>query len=141
MGEYSTVSPEETEALALRLAEKLQGGEVIAFSGGLGSGKTTFCKGLARGLGVREVVSSPTFAIANRYDGRIPFAHFDAYRIAGADDLEAAGFYDFLDEGAVVAVEWSENVAPWLPRPLICVDIIALQGDERKICIRGAKGL
>lgn len=141
MAQYITHTAEETAALGRRLAQTLCGGEVIAFTGGLGAGKTTFCTGLAQGLMVTDTVSSPTFAIVNLYRGKIPLAHFDAYRIQTEEDLETAGFYDYLDNGAVAAVEWSENVAEFLPRPLISIDISVLANDARKITVEGADGL
>lgn len=134
-------SPEETMDAGRRLAAHLQPGSVVAFTGGLGSGKTTFCRGLAQGLGVTDPVSSPSFAIAHLYRGPRPFAHFDAWRIESADDLEAAGFYDYVDSGAVVAVEWSENVAPWLGTALVRVDIKLLEDGRRQICIEGVEAL
>ena len=111
MSEFITHSREETVALGERLAQHLAPGALIAFTGGLGAGKTAFCEGLAKGLGCTDPVSSPTFAIVNYYRGPRPFAHFDLYRISTENDLCAAGFYDYLDEGAVVAAEWSENFA------------------------------
>ena len=109
MEEYITHSRDETVALGRRLAAELAPGSLIAFTGGLGAGKTAFCQGIAEGLGCTDPVSSPTFAIVNYYRGPRPFAHFDLYRIHTEVDLSAAGFYDYLDMGAVVAAEWSEN--------------------------------
>ena len=117
MEEYITHSRDETVALGRRLAAELAPGSLIAFTGGLGAGKTAFCQGIAEGLGCTDPVSSPTFAIVNYYRGPRPFAHFDLYRIHTEVDLSAAGFYDYLDMGAVVAAEWSEN----------CADLLALE--------------
>ena len=114
MSEFITHSREETVALGAQVAQHLAPGALIAFTGGLGAGKTAFCEGIARGLGCTDPVSSPTFAIVNYYRGPRPFAHFDLYRISTENDLCAAGFYDYLDEGAVVAAEWSENFADLL---------------------------
>ena len=108
--EYTTHSRAETVALGRRLAAALTPGTVVAFTGGLGAGKTAFCEGLADGLGCTDPVSSPTFAIVNYYRGPRPLAHFDLYRISTEQDLCAAGFYDYLDEGAIVAAEWSETI-------------------------------
>ena len=111
---------------------------LIAFTGGLGAGKTAFCEGLAKGLGCTDPVSSPTFAIVNYYRGPRPFAHFDLYRISTENDLCAAGFYDYLDEGAVVAAEWSENFADLLAlENPIRVNIERLDDTTRKITIEG----
>ena len=114
MSEYITHSRAETVALGKRMAAVLAPGALIAFTGGLGAGKTAFCEGLAKGLGCTDPVSSPTFAIVNYYRGPRPLAHFDLYRISTENDLCAAGFYDYLDQGAVVAAEWSENFADLL---------------------------
>lgn len=140
MGRYTTRTPEETAGLGARLAKTLKGGEVIAFKGGLGSGKTTFCRGLAAGLGSKDPVSSPTFAIAQLYRGSVPLAHFDAYRVAGEEDLEAAGFYEYIQQGCVVAVEWSENVREYLPKDCIVVEICPQPDESRAIYIEGAEG-
>lgn len=141
MGQHHTHSPEETVALGRRLGARLQGGETVAFTGGLGAGKTTFCRGLALGLDSADPVSSPTFALVNLYNGRRMLAHFDAYRITALEDLETAGYYDYLDEGAVVAVEWSENIRPLLEPPLVRVDIRPAGGEVREITIEGIEGL
>lgn len=141
MATYITKNLNETIDLGRRLGQQLKGGELIAFTGNLGSGKTTFCHGLAQGLGSLDPVQSPTFAVANLYRGTIPFAHFDAYRIASEDDLEMAGFYDYLDQGAVVAVEWSENVASLLPPPYIKVAISSCGENCREFEIEGAPNL
>ena len=136
MEEYITHSRDETVALGRRLAAELAPGSLIAFTGGLGAGKTAFCQGSAEGLGGTDPVSSPTFAIVNYYRGPRPFAHFDLYLIHTVGDLAAAGFYDYLDLGAVVACEWSENCAELLDleNPL---RIHIERGDEttRKITI------
>ena len=141
MPAFYSDSPAQTEALGEVLAAGLQGGELLAFTGGLGAGKTTFCRGLAKGLGCTDPVASPTFAIVNYYRGPTPLAHFDAYRITGPDDLEAAGFFECLAGGAVVAVEWSEAAAAWLPAADVLVDMYTLPDDRRKITIEGAPWL
>lgn len=141
MGVYLSHSKEETEALGEKLAAELRGGGLVAFTGGLGAGKTAFCAGIARGLGCTDPVSSPTFSIVNVYRGPVTFAHFDMYRIRSEEDLYACSFYDYLDAGAAVAVEWSENIADFLEEPYIRVEIENLGGDERKITVMGAKQL
>ena len=109
--EFVTHSPKETEELAARLAAGLKPGAVIAYQGDLGAGKTAFTRGLARGLGIAEPVTSPTYTIVNEYlTGRLPLFHFDMYRLHSADDLFDIGWEDYLDRGGVCAVEWSENV-------------------------------
>ena len=141
MGVYLSHSKEETEALGEKLAAELRGGGLVAFTGGLGAGKTAFCAGIARGLGCTDPVSSPTFSIVNVYRGPVTFAHFDMYRIRSEEDLYACSFYDYLDAGAAVAVEWSENIADFLEEPYIRVEIENMGGDERKITVMGAKQL
>ena len=140
MAEFITRSPEETVELGRRLAAVLPEGAIIAFTGGLGAGKTAFCRGLAEGLGCTDPVSSPTFAIVNYYRGPRPMAHFDLYRIHTENDLAAAGFYDYLDQGAIVAAEWSENLAPLLDQEHpIRVDIQPLDPTTRRITIEGVE--
>lgn len=140
MAEYITNSRAETVALGKKLAAALPSGALVAFTGGLGAGKTAFCEGMAAGLGCTDSVSSPTFAIVNYYRGPRPMAHFDLYRISTENDLCAAGFYDYLDAGAVVAVEWSENFAALLkPEAPIRVKIERIDDNTRRITIEGAK--
>lgn len=138
--EYRTSSPEETETLGERLAGILRGGEVLAFYGGMGMGKTAFTRGLARGLGIAEGVSSPTFALVHEYSGNIPLYHFDMFRVSGWDDLYSTGFFDYLETDAILAIEWSENIEGALPDGTIRIEIC--QGDEdnqRIIRISGLK--
>lgn len=108
---FLTNSEEETVRAGEKFAETLRPGDVILYRGEMGAGKTHFTKGIARGLGVSDVVSSPTFALVNEYlDGRLPLFHFDLFRIGSFDDLYAIGFFDYLDRGGILAVEWSENL-------------------------------
>ena len=138
MAVYETSSKAETVALGARLAKTLSGGSLVLFTGGLGAGKTAFCEGLAKGLGCTDEVSSPTFAIVNMYRGPQPFAHFDLYRVSTREDLEAAGFYDYLDGGAVVAAEWSENFQQlFAGETAVRVKIDRLGEDRRRIAIEG----
>ena len=138
MAEFITHNRAETVALGRRLAAVLSDGCVVAFTGGLGAGKTAFCEGLAAGLGCTDPVSSPTFAIVNYYRGPRPLAHFDLYRISTQNDLEAAGFYDYLDQGAIVAAEWSENFAALLAlEEPVTVDIQHMDETTRRITIEG----
>ena len=135
--EFITNSPEETERVGAFLAEKLQPGTVIAYRGDLGAGKTAFTRGLARGLGITDPVTSPTYTIVNEYlDGRIPLFHFDMYRLHSADDLFDIGWEDYLERGGVCAVEWSENVADALEDPVV-VTIEKLDETTRKITVEG----
>ena len=138
MAEYISNSPEETRKIASELAKELNGGEVIAFSGGLGLGKTCFTVGLAKGLGFDGYVTSPTFAIMNEYiGGRLPLYHFDMYRISGWGDLYTTGFFECLESGGVVAAEWSENILGALPdNNTIFVNIERIDDNKRKITIK-----
>lgn len=138
MEQYMTSCRAETVELGRKLASRLTPGTLIAFTGGLGAGKTAMCQGIAEGLGCTDPVSSPTFAIVNYYRGPQPFAHFDLYRIHTETDLAAAGFYDYLDMGAVVAVEWSENCADIIEREHpVTICIAHLGADDRRITING----
>ena len=120
--EFFSHSPAETEAIAKRLAGYLSPGDVVAYEGGLGMGKTAFARGLARGLGYTGHVTSPTFTIVNEYEGSgLPLFHFDMYRLGGSDDLFDIGWEDYLDRGGVCAVEWSELVTDALPAGTIFV--------------------
>ena len=135
--EFITNSPAETEAVGAKLAGILIAGAVIAYKGDLGAGKTAFTRGLARGLGTKESVTSPTYTIVNEYlSGRLPLFHFDMYRLHSADELFDIGWEDYLDRGGVCAVEWSENVADALEDP-ITVTIEKLGEDSRRITITG----
>ena len=137
----TTASAAETEALGERLAAHLTGGEVIAFTGDLGAGKTAFTRGLARGLGITERVTSPTFTIVNEYEGgRLPLFHFDMYRLTSSDDLYDIGWEDYLARGGVCAVEWSEIVDDALEEDALQVDIKNESGDDRRtITITGVE--
>ena len=131
-------SPAETEAIGERLAGALQGNEVLALYGGMGMGKTAFVRGLARGLGVCGEVSSPTFALVPEYQGRVPLYHFDMYRVGGWDDLYSPGFFDYLDCGAVLVIEWSENIEAALPDGVIRITLEKGDGEqERTLTIEG----
>lgn len=121
--EFITHSPEETKGLAARLANRLRGGEVLAFTGGMGMGKTAFTSGLVSALGAGDVVSSPTFALVNEYVGRLTVEHFDMYRVTGWDDLYSTGFFDYLDTDCVLVIEWSENVEAALPENTLWIHI------------------
>ena len=140
---YTTHSPEETEKLGEAIAQRLSGGEVLALFGGMGMGKTALTRGLARGLGVEAGVSSPTFALAHEYThGNISLYHFDMYRVSGFDELYSTGFFDYLDTGAVLAVEWSENIQEALPEDSIQVELQRGGTDtDRLITIEGINGL
>lgn len=138
MIEIITDSPSKTEAFAQKFAENLKGGEIIAFNGGMGMGKTCFTRGLARGLGYTGQVSSPTFALVNEYiGGRLPLYHFDMYRIDGWEDLYSSGYFDYSEMGGIIAAEWSENIEGALEGKIIRVTIEKLDETSRRICVEG----
>lgn len=139
--EFITKSPAQTERVGEALAKHLSAGAVIAYRGDLGAGKTAFTRGLARGLGITESVTSPTYTIVNEYlGGRLPLFHFDMYRLGGEDELFDIGWEDYLERGGVCAVEWSENV-PEAMENAISVTIFRLDEDTRKIVIQGGEQL
>ena len=141
MATYITQNYSETENVAFELAQKLPYGSVIAMFGDLGAGKTAFTRGFARGMGIGCDVSSPTFALGNEYRGNgKTLYHFDMYRISGWDDLYSTGFFDYLDEGASLIIEWSENIEAVLPENHIRVTINKTDNiNERIIEIIGAE--
>lgn len=134
--EYISNSPAETEAIAETFANELSGGEVIAFRGTLGLGKTCFVRGLARGLGFDGEVNSPTFALMNEYvGGRLNLYHFDMYRISGWEDLYSTGYFEYIELGGVLAVEWSENIDGVLDANTIFIEIERIDDTKRKITV------
>ena len=140
--EYIAHNELETEALAARLAQTLAPGTVLAYVGGLGMGKTAFTRGLAKGLGYKGRVTSPTFNIVNEYEGgRLPLFHFDMYRLADADALFDIGWEDYLDRDGVCAVEWSERVTEALPSDTLWVTISRCPNEDswRTITIEGVE--
>lgn len=139
MESFVSNSERETEQFGENFAKKLSRGSVVAFEGTLGAGKTAFTRGLARGLGCTDSVSSPTFAIVNEYDGDIPLFHFDMYRIETLGELYSIGFFEYLERGGICAVEWSENIYSALPDDTIFVCIEHISQSQRKITVREGK--
>lgn len=136
-------SPQMTEKIGQKLAEFLKPGDVLAYYGGLGMGKTAFTRGLARGLGVEEAVTSPTYTIVNEYlSGRMPLFHFDMYRLGSSDELFDIGWEDYLARGGICCVEWSENVDDAFEDP-VRVEISRAEGGDssRMIVITGGDHL
>ncbi len=128
-----SASPAETEAYGRRLAGELHSGSVVAMFGGMGMGKTALVRGLAAGLGLQAEVSSPTFALVHDYGGQPPLVHFDMYRVSGWEDLLSTGFFDYLDAGAILAVEWSENIENALPEAAIRLHLSPVDEHTRRI--------
>jgi tRNA threonylcarbamoyladenosine biosynthesis protein TsaE len=139
--QFVSHNTQETEQFGEEVAKSLRGGDVLAFTGSLGMGKTAFTRGLARGLGCRGRVTSPTFTIVNEYDGKTPLFHFDMYRLGSSDELFDIGWDDYLARGGVCAVEWSERVSDALPDDTIYVDIARGEEDEnmRTITVTGGR--
>ena len=137
--QITTHSADETQALGQRLAKRILPGDVIAYFGDLGAGKTALTRGIAQGLGVTDLVTSPTYTIVNEYlTGRIPLFHFDMYRLGSSDELFDIGWEDYLARGGVCAVEWSENVEDALRDAIhITIEKDPLEPDTRRITIEG----
>ncbi|MYL35734.1 tRNA (adenosine(37)-N6)-threonylcarbamoyltransferase complex ATPase subunit type 1 TsaE [Pontibacillus yanchengensis] len=127
----STVSPEETTGFAEKLASLLHAGDVLTLEGDLGAGKTTFTKGLAKGLGVKRTVNSPTFTIVKEYEGRLPLYHLDVYRLEDSD--EDIGFDEYFHGDGVSVVEWAHFIEPYLPKRRLDIRISYIGETERKI--------
>ena len=137
MTEFLSHSADDTKRIAADFAKTLTGGEVVAFSGGLGMGKTTFVSGAAAALGVGDYVSSPTFAIVNDYGGKPRIYHFDMYRVTDWDSLYSTGFFDYMTDENVLFIEWSENIDGALPENTIRIDFEKTGDNERRITING----
>lgn len=133
---YYSHSPEDTENIAAEFAKTLNGGTVVAYRGDLGMGKTCFTRGLAKGLGYEGDVTSPTFALINEYlGGTLPLYHFDMFRISSWEELYSSGFFEYIEEGGIVAAEWSENIENALPDNTVYVIIEAVSENDRKITV------
>ena len=141
MAVYKSKSSSETENIGFILGKSVPVGSVIAMFGDLGAGKTAFTRGFAKGMNIMCDVSSPTFALVNEYRGeKNTLYHFDMYRISGWDDLYSTGYFDYLDTGGTLIIEWSENIEAILPED--CVRVIITKTDdinERNIEIIGAE--
>ena len=137
--EFLTNSPAQTEAVGAALGKILPAGTILAYRGDLGAGKTAFTRGLARGLGCKDLVTSPTYTIVNEYlGGRLPLFHFDMYRLGSSDDLWDIGWEDYLERGGICAVEWSENVDDAMENA-VYVTIYKTGEESRRIVIEGGE--
>ena len=138
---YESRSENDTLNIAQEFAQNLHGGDVVAYRGGMGMGKTVFTRGCVKALGNESDVSSPTFAIVNDYGGRINLYHFDMYRVESWDSLYSTGFFDYLNENSILFIEWSENIENVLPDNTVIVEFSRGEdNDYRKICISGGDG-
>jgi tRNA threonylcarbamoyladenosine biosynthesis protein TsaE len=134
-------SPDETQAVGERLGARLEAGSVVACIGELGAGKTCFLQGLARGLGVESVVTSPTFVLVNQYRGRLPVYHLDAYRPETLSELLEIGVEEMLHGNGVTLIEWAEKLLPLLPSHTITVTITGLGDEPRRIVVEAPEDL
>lgn len=142
MSKHTTHNAEQTEQIGAELGSRLKPGDFIALFGKMGTGKTTFINGIAKGMGIIDTVSSPTFALVHEYTGIVPLYHFDMYRINSWDDLYSTGYFDYCESNGVIAVEWSENIEMALPSKFIRIDILADQNfKERHIHITEGNNL
>lgn len=129
----TTHNPQETQKIGERLAKQCQGGEILCLSGNLGAGKTTFVKGIARGLGIDEKnVNSPTFVIMNVYEGRLPLYHFDFYRLESHKDIEGIGYDEFIYGRGVAVVEWAERFGRLMPSEHLSIEL-SDQGEQTRV--------
>jgi tRNA threonylcarbamoyladenosine biosynthesis protein TsaE len=131
MAVFKSTSREATERFAMEYAKTLKAGDVVLLDGDMGAGKTVFSKGVAKGLGIEEEVTSPTYAYMNDYDGRL--FHYDCYRIESVEQAERLGLADYFDMGGICIVEWAQNIAPLLPKKVKQVTIKKLSENEREI--------
>ena len=133
-----SASTAQTEQIGAKIGKAVRPGTVIALFGELGMGKTALTRGIAAGMGLADEVSSPTFALVNVYRGNPPLAHFDMYRVTGWDDLYATGYFDYLDAGAVLAIEWSENIENSLPDNAVRIRLTATDENNRTVTVDDA---
>lgn len=131
MSTFISTSREETEKFAQKFAKTLRAGDVVLLDGDMGAGKTVFAKGVAKGLGIQEEVTSPTYAYMNDYDGRL--FHYDCYRIESVAQAESLGLADYFDMGGICLIEWAQNIAPLLPKYVKKVAIKKLDENRREI--------
>lgn len=133
---YITHSAQETVDLGEKIGSLLKSGDVIAMTGTLAAGKTTITKGIAKALGITDVVTSPTFCLISEYEGtKMPLYHMDVYRLDGPEDFINLGVEDMLDGDGVCIVEWSEKVSSELPKRTIKIEITPLKDGSRQIKI------
>lgn len=141
MIKFNSFSESDTLGFAAEFASKLHGGDVVAFKGSMGMGKTVFVRGCAGVLDVTCEVSSPTFSIVNDYGGKFNVYHFDMYRVESWDSLYSTGFFDYLNENSILFIEWSENIENVLPENAITVEFSRGENEnERTITVSGGDG-
>ncbi len=135
MNTYITNSRQETIKLGERLAKRLKAGQLVALIGELGSGKTTFVKGIAKGLGVKDYryVNSPSFVIIKEYQGSTPLYHFDVFRLDSADDLASVGYEEYFYGDGICVVEWADKIKKLLPKKYLEIKIEILKDGRRRL--------
>ncbi len=138
LGQIDSASPDETVEIGRRLGTMLAAGDAVALVGVLGAGKTQLVKGIAAGLGLADprTVTSPTFVLVNEYQGRLRIFHLDAYRLAGAEEMEALGFAEMCGDGGVVIVEWADRVVAAMGRETLWIDLVITGDDQRRMTLR-----
>ncbi|HEX5949032.1 MAG TPA: tRNA (adenosine(37)-N6)-threonylcarbamoyltransferase complex ATPase subunit type 1 TsaE [Actinomycetota bacterium] len=136
--DIDTATPEDTRKVAEAVAELLVPGDVVSLTGDLGAGKTTFVQGAARGLGVTEPVTSPTFVLVREYRGDVPVYHVDVYRLDRLQEVIDLGFDDLLDPRSVIFVEWGDAIEPLLPDEHLRVELRAAEGEARRLSFLGS---
>lgn len=136
MEKYFSNSAKETEKIAENFSKSLKPGDIVAFFGGLGAGKTAFTRGLAKGLHSTSEISSPTFALVHEYNGDIPIYHFDMYRVETMEDLYTTGYFDYIESGGITLIEWSENIEAVLDKKTIIIEIAKTGENSREITIK-----
>ena len=132
---FRTDSAEQTIELGTRIGEKLRPGDILAMRGTLGAGKTTFTKGLARGLGITDEVTSPTFTLISEYQGRLPLYHMDTYRLEGPDDFLDLGVEELLNGQGVCVIEWSEKIQEIMPADHIVITLESVGNNGRLVTV------
>ncbi len=131
--EYISKSLKQTYKIAEEFAKTLKAGDIVLLNGEMGAGKTAFTKGIAKGLGIEDEITSPTYAYMNDYDGKL--YHYDCYRLTSGEDAEALGLTDYFYTNGVCVLEWSENIKSVLPNEVIKVNIEKIDDKTRKITI------
>lgn len=124
---------EDTERFGYRLGSVLEGGDIVCLTGDLGAGKTTLTKSIAKGLDVKDYVTSPTFALINEYKGRVPVYHFDVYRLEGIEDVIDLGFEEYFYSKGVTIIEWGNKIEKFLPEDILTIELNRGKKDDERI--------
>ncbi|MCG4582762.1 tRNA (adenosine(37)-N6)-threonylcarbamoyltransferase complex ATPase subunit type 1 TsaE, partial [Anaerosalibacter bizertensis] len=124
---------EDTEKFGYRLGSLLEGGDIVCLTGDLGAGKTTLTKSIAKGLDVKDYITSPTFALINEYKGRVPVYHFDVYRLEGIEDVIDLGFEEYFYSKGVTIIEWGDKIEKFLPEDILTVEMNRGKTDNERI--------